>query len=55
ITKHCGYYCNRCLWGSYFYNRHINLQTDIVCCCWKCQPLCCSANRKEHRRVLVMR
>ncbi|KFQ77865.1 hypothetical protein N337_00165, partial [Phoenicopterus ruber ruber] len=50
MTKHCGHYCNRCLWGSYIYNRHINLQTDIVCCCWKCQPLCCSANRKERRR-----
>ncbi|KFP36789.1 hypothetical protein N324_05773 [Chlamydotis macqueenii] len=36
MTKHCGHYC---LWSSYFGNRHINLQTDIVCCCWKCQPL----------------
>ncbi|KFW87795.1 hypothetical protein N305_06092, partial [Manacus vitellinus] len=50
-----GPFCNWCLWGSYFYNWHIDLQVDIVCCCWKCQPLCCSANRKEHRRVLVVR
>ncbi|KFP78775.1 hypothetical protein N310_13769, partial [Acanthisitta chloris] len=54
MTKHCGHFCNQCLWGRYFYNRHIDLQTDIVCC-RKCQPLCCSASRKEHRRVLVMR
>ncbi|KFW02806.1 hypothetical protein N327_09684, partial [Fulmarus glacialis] len=54
-TKHCGHYCNRRFLGSYFYNRHINLQADTVCTCWKCQSLCCSANRKECRRFSVMR
>ncbi|KFP32325.1 hypothetical protein N325_04838, partial [Colius striatus] len=46
----CGRYRNQSLWGSCFCNRHINLQTDIVCCCWKCQSFCCSANRNECRR-----
>ncbi|KFU86012.1 hypothetical protein M959_07476, partial [Chaetura pelagica] len=55
MTKHRGHYWNRCFLGSYFYNRHINSKTNIVCCCWKCQTLCSSANRKKRRRFLVMR
>ncbi|KFV84255.1 hypothetical protein N308_09847, partial [Struthio camelus australis] len=41
--------------GDYFHDRHINLQTERVCCCWKCQSLWCFANRKERRSFLVMR